>query len=269
MSKIAQTFSKLKEEGKKALIPYISCGDPNLNFTKELVLKMAQNGADLIELGIPYSDPVADGLTIQKASLRALEAGITLEAIFQLVSQLRQETDIPLLFMTYYNTIYKTGLEKFVLRAALVGIDGLIVPDLPLEEAKPLKEMTDKYNLDLIFLVAPTSTDTRIEKIAQLARGFIYCVSVTGVTGSRQVVASDLQDFLQRVRLRTSLPLAVGFGISSPETAREVVSLADGAIVGSSVIERIEKNLSCIEKQPEIVIKEVCDYLQSLKEAMK
>lgn len=268
MSRISTVFSQLQIAGKKALVPYVSCGDPSLEFTKELVLGMARQGADLIELGIPYSDPVADGPTIQEASQRALAAGATLEKIFGLVADLRRKTQIPLLFMTYYNPIYRFGLEKFVRLSAQAGVDGFIVPDLPVEEAGLLREISDSHGVDLIFLVAPTSTAERMAKIARVARGFIYCVSVTGVTGSRSQMAGGLEEFLGRIRRETSLPLAVGFGISGPETAAQVGALADGIIVGSSVIERIAQNLDLIPTEPEKVVQEVCRYLASLRAAL-
>lgn len=267
-SRIAKRFRELKSYGKKALIPYISCGDPSLQFTEKLVLELQRAGADMIELGIPYSDPVADGPTIQKASQRALAGGVTIDKIFNLVYRVRLEVKIPLIFMTYYNSVFRYGLERFVSKAAEAGIDGLIVPDLPPEEAKDLKELTDQYNLDLIFLAAPTSTAHRLKKIAALARGFVYCVSVTGVTGSRKEFDRSLENFLANMRVETSLPLAVGFGISGPETAKRAAAYADGIIVGSSLIERIEQNLDLVSSNPKHVVDEVCAYLRSLREAI-
>jgi len=263
-SKIEQKFSELKSLGKKALIPYISCGDPAPEFTEKLVPELEKAGADLIELGIPYSDPVADGPTIQKASQRALAGGITIEKIFGLAARVRPRVKCPLLLMVYYNSVYRCGLERFVSRAVEAGIDGLIVPDLPPEEAAMLKEVTDSSGVDLIFLAAPTSTEQRLQKIARLARGFIYCVSVTGVTGSRKEIGEGLEGFLRRIRAETDLPLAVGFGISSPDTAARIASMADGAIVGSSVIERIENNLNDENKARD----EVYKYIRSLREAL-
>lgn len=268
MSRISETFHNLKLQGQKAFIPYVSCGDPSLEFTEKLVLKLAESAADLIELGVPYSDPVADGPTIQKASQRALTGGISLDKIFTLAASLSSRIPTPLMLMTYYNPIYRYGLEEFVARSLLAGVDGLIVPDLPPEEAGALKEFTDRAKIDLIFLAAPTSTDQRLKKISSLARGFIYCVAVTGVTGSRENIASGLDTFLQRVRSQTDLPLAVGFGVSSPETANQVAKVADGVIVGSSIIERIEDNLALLKKSPEQVIDEVCAYAASLKKAI-
>jgi tryptophan synthase alpha chain len=243
VNRIDKVFGQLRQEGKKVLIPYVSCGDPHLKFTEELVLGLAENGADLIELGVPYSDPVADGPTIQKASTRALAEGVTLEKIFSLVERLREKTSIPLIMMTYYNPVYVKGVENFLKRAGEAGIDGLIIPDLPVEESENLKDVAENYGLNLIFLVAPTSTPERIKKIVNMARGFIYCVSVTGITGARKELGGELASFLKVVQAHTSLPLAVGFGISGPDMARKAAGLADGIIVGSALIERIEKNI--------------------------
>jgi len=220
VNKIDKVFKELKSKGEKALIAYISCGDPSLDFTEELVPVLAKSGADLIELGVPYSDPVADGPTIQRASGRALAGGVTMEKIFLLVKRLREKTQVPLIMMTYYNPVYVGGLDAFVKKAALAGIDGLIIPDLPVEESYILKEAADKRNLYLIFLAAPTSTPKRIAMITKLAKGFVYCVSVAGVTGARDTTDQGLGSFLNRIRQHTDLPLCVGFGISGPETAR-------------------------------------------------
>jgi tryptophan synthase alpha chain len=265
---ITQTFENLKKNGRKALIPYVSCGDPSLEFTEKLVLGLEEAGADLVELGIPYSDPVADGPTIQKASQRALAGGVTLEKVMRTASRIRQQARLPLLFMAYYNSIYRPGPERFVVQAAGAGISGLIVPDLPLEEALPLKRAASGAGIDLIFLAAPTSTAARLQKIAKLAGGFVYCVSVTGVTGSRKEMPGGLEEFLSRVRASTDLPLAVGFGVSGPESAARMGSAADGVIVGSSLIERIEKNLHLVQEQPQHVLDEACAYIKSLREAL-
>ncbi len=268
MSRISQTFAILKANGDKALIPYISCGDPSLEFTEKLACSLEKAGADLLELGVPYSDPVADGPTIQKASQRALAQGVTLEKIFHLATRLRTQIKIPQILMTYYNPIYCYGLEKFAADASRAGVDGIIVPDLPLEEAGAFKKYTDAYNLDLIFIVAPTTTAERLERIAAAARGFLYCISVLGVTGSRGELPKSLEEFMTGIRSYTELPLAVGFGVSTPEMARRVAQTADGVIVGSSLIERIEKNMPVIPKEPEKVIGEISSYLNNLKYGM-
>lgn len=269
MSRITQTFQELGAKGEKALIPYVSCGDPSIEFTEKLVLKLSKAGADLLELGIPYSDPVADGPTIQKASQRALAAGVKLERILQMAASLRGKIQTPLILMTYFNVIYRYGLKQFVDRSLQAGIDGVIVPDLPPEEAGVFKRLMDEVDLDLIFLAAPTSTERRLKKIASLARGFLYCVSVTGVTGSREKINADLATFIERVRLYTDLPLAVGFGIANPLMARQVAQMAEGVIVGSSIIERLEANLALINEQPDVVIEEICAYVTELKKAIK
>jgi tryptophan synthase alpha chain len=268
VSRIGQTFQELKAKGEKALIPYVSCGDPSLEFTEQLVLKLSKAGADLLELGIPYSDPVADGPTIQKASQRALAAGVKLEGILRMAASLRGKIQTPLIFMTYFNVIYRYGLKQFVDRSLYAGIDGVIVPDLPPEEAGAFKRLMDEADLDLIFLAAPTSTGERLQKIASCARGFIYCVSVTGVTGSREKINADLATFIEKVRSHTDLPLAIGFGIANPLMARQVAPLAEGVIVGSSIIERIETNLTLINEQPDVVIEEICAYVTELKKAI-
>ena len=265
MNKLGQTFHALKLKGQKALIPYVCCGDPSLEFSEKLVLRLAEAGADVIELGIPYSDPVADGPIIERAAQRALAGGISLEKIFGLAAALGGEIPTPLVLMTYFNPIYRYGAEKFVCRAREAGVAGLIVPDLPPEESGVLGQLTHKANMDLIFFAAPTSTPERLQKIAALAAGFIYCVSVTGVTGKRDQVAAGLDVFLQRVRSFTDLPLAVGFGISSPATAYQAARQADGVIVGSSLIEIVEKNLALISSTPETVIEEVCTYAATIK----
>jgi len=264
VNRIDGVFAALRKKGEKALVPYVTCGDPYLEFTQELVSVLADSGADMIELGIPYSDPVADGPTIQRASVRALKGGITLENIFALAGCLRKKIEKPLIIMTYYNPVYVTGVENFVKKAAAAGVDGLIIPDLPLEEAYQLKDIADSNGINLIFLVAPTSTPERIEKITKLSRGFIYCVSVTGVTGARQKVSNSLENFLNRIRIHTSLPLAVGFGISSPDTARKASQHADGVIVGSALIERIEKNINNSHE----ALKEASDFIRNLKKAI-
>lgn len=272
MNRIDKTFDKLRSENCKALIPYVTCGDPSLEFTEQLVLNLVQSGADIVELGVPYSDPVADGPTIQKASARALSNGVALEKIFSLAGRLREKVHVPLIMMTYYNPIYVKGIEEFVKKAASAGIDGFIVPDLPLEEAGPLKVIMDSYDMRLILLATPTTTRGRIERIARLSQGFIYCVSVTGVTGARQRVSEQLDSFLDRIRAKTDLPLAVGFGISGPDTARQAAELADGVIIGSALIDIIEKNTeqgaNGVRINPGKALEEVSSFISSVKRAI-
>jgi len=266
LNRIDNVLDMLHKKNEKALIPYVSCGDPSLEFTEQLATILAESGADIIELGVPYSDPVADGPIIQRASGRALAGGVTLEKIFSLVKRLREKTQVPLIIMTYYNPVYVTGVENFIARAASVGIDGLIIPDLPLEEAGYLKKAADSNNINLILLVAPTSSPERIKRIAQLSKGFIYCVSVTGVTGTRQSTSGGLEDFLDQVRLQTKLPLAVGFGVSGPDTARKMANKADGVIVGSAIIQKIEEN---VQKGDTLkALEEAVSFINTLKKAI-
>jgi len=244
---IGRQFQKCRQSGGKALITYISAGDPDLNTTKELVLSMEKNGADMIELGIPYSDPVADGPIIQRASLRALQKGITIEAVFGLTASLRQSTGIPLILMVYYNSILQYGEPHFLEQCRRTGVDGLIIPDLPLEESEELRLAAERCGVDVIMLVAPTTPPERIARIASASRGFLYCVSVTGVTGTQDKLDSGLAGFLGLVRSQTELPLAVGFGISTPEQAGQASQLADGVIVGSAVIKAVERHLGKLD----------------------
>jgi len=244
LNRINQVFDKLRQKGQKALIPYLSCGYPSLEFTEKAVPVLAKTGADLIELGVPYSDPVADGPTIQRASIKALSGGVTLEKIFSMAGRLRSKTDVPLIMMTYYNPVYVTGVETFIEKAVKNGIDGLIIPDLPVEEAGYLHKIMEGKHINSIFLVAPTSTAARIKQIAYLCRGFIYCVSVTGVTGARAIISDRLEGFITNIRRQTNLPVAVGFGISGPDTARQAARYADGVIVGSALIEKIEEGIA-------------------------
>lgn len=241
MNRIDVVFDKLKKEKKKAVIPYISCGYPDIDFSEKLIYALAESGADMIELGVPFSDPVADGPSIQNASMIALKNGINLEKIFSLALKVREKTDTPLVMMTYYNLVYARGIKRFIDEAAKAGIDGLIIPDLPIDEAGSLMEEAGKKDIEVIFLIAPNTPESRIKVITEKAKGFIYCVSVTGTTGSREKVNESLGDFIERMRANTDLPLAVGFGISSPIIARELANLADGVIVGSALIDKMEQ----------------------------
>ncbi|ABR47295.1 tryptophan synthase, alpha subunit [Alkaliphilus metalliredigens QYMF] len=242
ISRITNKLQALKEYDEKALITYVTAGDPDLETTFDLVLAMEKAGADIIELGIPYSDPLADGPVIQRASQRALNAGANMEAIFELVIKLREKTQIPLVFLVYYNCVFKYGLETFLNRCQEIGIDGLIIPDLPLEERRELQVMMQQYPMDLIPLVAPTSED-RMKEIVQDAEGFIYCVSSTGVTGKRNSLAGNLEGFMQQLRTYTEIPLVIGFGISNSEMMDKLKNICDGFIIGSAVIEKIEAGL--------------------------
>lgn len=230
MSNIKQAFA-----GGKAFIPFITCGDPNLTVTAAAVRAAAQNGADLIELGIPFSDPTAEGPVIQAANARALNAGTTTDKIFAMVRELRTDVKLPLVFMTYANVVFSYGAEKFIAACRDMGIDGIILPDLPFEEKGEFAPLCQKYDVDLISLVAPTSEE-RIAMIAREATGFLYIVSSLGVTGVRSKITTDLDAIVQAARQNTDIPLAVGFGISRPEQAEAVARTADGVIVGSAIV---------------------------------
>lgn len=234
MSRIAGAFAR--RQGA-VLIPYLTVGYPSLEATLEAVPLLEQSGADLVELGIPFSDPVADGVTIQEASFRALQAGVTPARCLEAARRLRERVRVPLLFLTYFNPILSYGLEAFCAHSVRAGVDGLIVPDLPPEEAAALEEATVRHGLDLIYLLAPTSTEERVRLVARRSRGFLYLVSVTGVTGARESLPPGLAGFVARVRKWAAQPLCVGFGISTPEQAAEVARIADGVIVGSRLVQ--------------------------------
>jgi tryptophan synthase alpha chain len=244
MSRIASVFSRT---GHKALIPYVTVGYPSVEDTLKVVPLLAGSGCDIAELGIPFSDPLADGATIQKASFYALKNGVTPKLCLEVAEKLSRKVDIPLVFMTYFNPVLSYGLEEFCAACARSGVDGLIIPDLPPDEASELEDVTRRHNLDLIYLLAPTSSDERIRLVAERARGFIYLVSVTGVTGARASLPSELNSFVGRVRKAAKQPLCVGFGISTPEQARQVAEIADGVIVGSRIIQLMEtKGLAAV-----------------------
>jgi tryptophan synthase alpha chain len=237
MSRIASVFNR---SGHKALIPYVTVGYPSVEDTLKVVPILADSGCDIVELGIPFSDPLADGATIQKASFHALRNGVTPTLCLEVAEKLSRKVDVPLVFMTYFNPVLSYGLEEFCGACARSGVDGLIIPDLPPDEGSELEEVTRKHNLDLIYLLAPTSSDERIRLVADRARGFIYLVSVTGVTGARASLPTELNSFVGRVRKAAKQPLCVGFGISTPEQARQVAKMADGVIVGSRIIQLME-----------------------------
>ncbi len=264
VSRTGETFERLRKGRSKALITYITAGDPDIDASKKLAAVMEQNGADIIELGVPFSDPLADGATIQRASQRALQRGVDLRTILQTAAEIRKASLLPLVLMSYYNPVFRYGLRRFVEDAAGAGVDGLIVPDLPPEEAGELVEIAGPRDFDLIFLVAPTSPVQRIQLVDQCASGFIYCVSVTGVTGARREIQRGLSDFLKSVRLYTDKPLAVGFGISTPEQAREASQLSDGVIVGSAIVDIIERS-----KDAETVVKKVGTFVRELKHGIQ
>jgi tryptophan synthase alpha chain len=238
VSKIRAIFQR---SGHKVLITYLTVGYPSVDATLETVPMIASSGCDLVELGIPFSDPLADGTTIQRASYQALQHGVTPELCLEVASKLSAKVDTPLVFMTYFNPVFSYGLDAFCKDCAQAGVSGLIIPDLPPEEGTELEGASLKYGLDLIYLLAPTSTDERIDMVAARSRGFIYLVSMTGVTGSRDKLPEELESFVSRVRQRTSQHLCVGFGISNAEQAQRVAKIADGVIVGSRLIQLLEE----------------------------
>ena len=233
MSKIQSAFAK-----GKAFIPFITCGDPDLETTAAVVRAVVENGADLVELGIPFSDPTAEGPVIQAANLRALTGGVTTDKIFGLVRDLRRDVKVPMVFMTYANVVFSYGAERFISTCREIDIDGLILPDLPFEEKEEFLPLCRQYGVDLISLVAPTS-ENRIARIAEEAEGFLYLVSSLGVTGTRSEIKTDLASIVEVVRQHTAIPCAIGFGISTPEQAKKMAGLSDGAIVGSAIIKLI------------------------------
>jgi tryptophan synthase alpha chain len=238
MSQITSVF----KGGHKALIAYITAGYPDIKATPRIANALAENGVDIIELGIPFSDPLADGATIQKASYQALQRGTTPEACIEVAAEIRRKIKTPLVFMTYYNPVLNYGPEAFCQTCGKAGINGLIVPDLPPEEGTELEVITRKHDLDLIYMLAPTSTEERVAAAGKRSRGFIYLVSLTGVTGARDVLSAELESFVKRVRQKAGQPLCVGFGISTEEQARRVAATADGVIVGSRLIQLIEED---------------------------
>lgn len=264
MNRIDEKFIALKRRGEAALIPFVTAGDPDLDTTREILRALEQNGADCIELGVPFSDPMADGPTIQRASERALEKGTSLPGILEMVREFRRGSELPLILFGYYNLFFRYGLKRFTLAAKAAGVDGLLCVDLPPEESGELKQWADRRGLDTIFLLAPTSDGTRIKLVAERGRGFVYYVSVTGVTGARRRFDDHLNAQVARVRRYTSLPVGVGFGISTPRQAAWIASFADAAVVGSALIEIMEKTDRNREK-----IKRAGAFAASLKRAMK
>ena len=240
MSRLDETFARLRARGERALMPYFTAGDPSLADTRRLVVEAARRGADVIELGIPFSDPLADGPVVQRAGTRALAAGATVPRVLETVAALRAETDVPLVLMTYYNPMLAFGLKAFARTAVDAGVDGAIVVDMPPEESEPLASEAAAAGLDLVYMAAPTSTPARVRLIAKTSRGFIYVVSLTGVTGERKELPAELASQLEVLRGVTAMPLCVGFGISTPAQAAAVGRIADGAVVGSAIVRLVE-----------------------------
>ncbi len=236
MSNIKNAFNK-----GKAFIPFLTGGDPDLETTEKLIFEMEKRGADLIEIGVPFSDPIAEGPVIQEADERALKSGTTTDDLFALVKRVREKSDIPLVFMTYYNPVFSYGNERFLENAREAGIDGIIIPDLPFEESDEIRETCRRYQIDLISMIAPTSED-RIRRIAEKAEGFLYCVSSLGVTGMREQITTDVAAMIEKVRAVSDIPCAIGFGISKPEQAAAMAKISDGVIVGSAIVKMIAEN---------------------------
>lgn len=255
MNKISKAF-----QNGKAFIGFATAGDPDLETSKKVMLEMARAGCDLIEIGIPFSDPIAEGPVIQEADLRSLAAGTTTDKVFALAAELSEETDVPLVFMTYLNVLFRYGYDKFLENAKNSGVCGVIVPDLPFEEKEELSGPAEKYGIDVISLIAPTS-ESRIQAIAKEARGFIYEVSSLGVTGVRNEIKTDLRSITQAVKAVTDIPVAVGFGISTPQQAAEVSRFADGVIVGSAIV-------NIVAKYGKASPARVYDYVKAMKDAV-
>ncbi len=244
MGRIESKFKQLKKSKKKAFIVFMTAGDPSLSLNEALIPEMEKAGVDLIELGIPFSDPVADGPVIQASSMRSLERGTNLKKVLDLVARVRQKTQIPIVFMTYLNPIWRYGFKKFMVDAKKCGVDGLIVPELPPDEEKEFAKQMNAGGLDLVYLLAPTSSDKRIRLISSKSKGFIYYVSVTGVTGAQTKLPGEIGAQVRRVKQKTKLPLCIGFGISNPEQASAMAKLGDGIIVGSAVVRALHENKS-------------------------
>ncbi|HUJ82883.1 MAG TPA: tryptophan synthase subunit alpha [Candidatus Acidoferrales bacterium] len=262
--RIARRFAELARRGELGLVAYLTAGDPTLEATEKIVLAAAEAGADVIELGVAFSDPVADGPTIQRASERALKSGTTLAGILALVGRLRQKTDVPLVLFSYYNPILQMGLEKFAASAAAAGADGVLATDLTPEEAGDYRAILRAHGLDTIFLAAPTSTDKRLERIAAATSGFLYLISRTGVTGTRDALPEELPTLVRRARKATRLPIAVGFGISLPTHVSVLGGIADAAVVGSAIVAEIEKAAT-----PAAAAAAVANLVRTLKQAGK
>jgi len=243
MNRIEKKFKELQKKRKKAFIAFIMAGDPNLSITKDLIFELEKQGADIIELGVPFSDPLADGPTIQRSSERALKNKITLDSVSNLVRNVRSKSQIPIVFLTYYNLLYHYGLQKFIHKAKSSGVDGVIIPDLPPEESGELRRIAKKNKFSIIHLMAPTSSTKRIKMIADASTGFIYYVSLTGTTGARKELPKEISNSLRKIKRMTKKPVCVGFGISKPEQVRSISKLADGVIVGSAIIKVIEQNI--------------------------
>lgn len=261
MNRIDAKFKELKRQNKKAFIVFITAGYPNLKITEELILKFSEIGVDILELGVPFSDPMADGPVIQESSQIALRQKVHLIDILRLVKKVRLVTQIPICLMTYYNPIFCFGEERFIKIAKASGVDGVIIPDLPPEEAKTLVRLARKSGIDIIFFISPTTLKKRIKFISQVSKGFIYYISLTGVTGPRRKLSSDLLRNLKEIKKYTSKAVCVGFGVSSPQQVSSIYRISSGVIVGSAIVKKIKENI----KRPDLV-KRVCNFVRRLKD---
>jgi tryptophan synthase alpha chain len=263
MSRIDACFEALRARGETALIPFLTAGDPNLEATEALVLAMAEAGADIIELGVPFSDPTAEGPTIQRSSSRALENGTSLRAILQLVERLRRRIETPLVLMGYANPLHAMGAEAFAKSAVQVGVDGIIIPDLTPEDGAPYLDPCRDAGIDPIYLAAPTTRPDRLEMLVRETRGFLYYVSLQGVTGARQALAKGIEEKVDQIHALGEIPVCVGFGVSTPEQAAEIGAYADGVVVGSAIVDRIEAAGSI-----ESAVEDVARFIEDLKAAL-
>jgi tryptophan synthase alpha chain len=271
-TRISKRFAELRATGELGIVAFITAGDPSLDATRRFILALAEAGADVIELGVPFSDPLADGPTIQRASERALKSGTTVAGILDLVKQVREVSQVPLVLFSYYNPVFQMGLEKFAAAASFAGVDGVLITDLTPEESEDYRRVLATHHLDTIFLGAPTSTDERLVKIAACSSGFLYLISRTGVTGAKDALPDDLPSLVRRARAVTQLPIAVGFGISLPGHVSVLGGLADAAVVGSALVSEIEKaTLSDAVSAPSInaAAAALAERVRSLKEAAR
>jgi tryptophan synthase alpha chain len=264
MGRIGDKFESLRRKKEKTLIVYLTAGDPSLPATKELILSLEKAGVDILEIGVPFSDPTADGPVIQAASQRALKAGTTLEVVLELVNEVRKVSEIPIVLFGYFNPIFAYGAQKFSQAARRAGVDGVLVVDLPYEEAKELRVYTDAVGMDFISLIAPTTDGKRLHKIAAQASGFLYYISITGLTGTATPKIENIKTAVKKIRKITKLPIAVGFGISKPQQAREIARFADGIVIGSAVVRLIEEN----KNNPDLA-RIVSNYAREIKNALR
>jgi tryptophan synthase alpha chain len=264
VSRIQKRFDWLKSKSEKALVAFITAGDPDLATTQELFSVIEEGGADIIELGVPFSDPLADGPVIQAASQRSLKSGTTLRKIIQLVRDIRKSSQLPIVLMTSFNPVFVYGQEAFVKDAVDAGVDGVIIPDLPPEEAGEFDALAKPKNLDMIHLLAPTSTPDRIEMVGAQSRGFVYYVSLTGVTGARDSIATGVEDKVNQIKQATSLPVLIGFGISGPEQAKAASGFSDGVIVGSAIVRMIEETPDPAERKEKLRV-----FVRSMKQSLQ